>query len=504
MTKMSVPIVVGVAQYTQSKTILQPLDPINLMAKTCHMAITDSGIEKLKDLIDSIYMVNINSWSYKDAPGELSKLLGINPVRQVYLSAGGESPQMLVNRAAKAIASGESKAILITGGEAAYSVYRKKAGKIKLDWPRRKDPEYMEKSLELGAGDFENKYRLFIAVCAYAMFETAVRAGSDRTLEEHNQYMGKILEHYSKIASKNPYAWSQKSYTVEEIITPTSQNRKINYPYTKLMCANIFVDQSASMIMVSEEVASELKIDRNFWVYLRGRADLKNIFSITQRPQLNNSPAAREGSRFALNQAGLKLEDIDVFDIYSCFPSMVQIIRDEIGLVENDPRDLTVIGGLSYFGGPLSNYSMHAIVTAVNLIRKNPSKKIMVVANGGYNTKQSIGIYGKEPPAADWNERKEKEIQEVIYSKALPKPVEKANGQLTVDAYTFYYKRDGQTGHGIVLGHLENQQRTLALIKTTPEKLRNLEQKNLVGQIFTVRYDSESDRNKIEINNDHN
>jgi len=123
MTKKSFPIIVGVAQYTQPKTILHPLDPINLMVKTCQMAINDSGIEKLKDLIDSIYMVNIDSWSYKDAPDDLSKLLGINPVRKVYLSAGGESPQMLVNRAAKAIASGESKAILITGGEAAYSVY---------------------------------------------------------------------------------------------------------------------------------------------------------------------------------------------------------------------------------------------------------------------------------------------------------------------------------------------------------------------------------------------
>ncbi|GAG54065.1 unnamed protein product, partial [marine sediment metagenome] len=140
-----------------------------------------------------------------------------------------------------------------------------------------------------------------------------------------------------------------------------------------------------------------------------------------------DSPAAKEGSRLALKQAGLKLEDIDFFDIYSCFPSMVQIIMNEIGLSVDDPRDFTLTGGLPYFGGPMNNYSMHAIIEAVNLIRENPSKKIMVVANGGYNTKQSFGIYGTEPPVIPWDERDDSEIQQSIFSKSLPDPIEDAN-----------------------------------------------------------------------------
>ena len=126
MSKKSCPIIVGGAQYTQPKDTPQPLDPLNLMVKTCQMALADTGKDDIKEYIDSLYMININSWSYKDAPSELSKMLGINPVRKVYLPGGGHSPQMLVNRAAKAISSDESQAILITGGEAAYSVYRKK------------------------------------------------------------------------------------------------------------------------------------------------------------------------------------------------------------------------------------------------------------------------------------------------------------------------------------------------------------------------------------------
>lgn len=134
MSKKSCPIIVGGAQYTQPKNTPQPLDPLNLMVKTCQMALADTRNEDIKEYIDSLYMVNINSWSYKDAPSELSKMLGINPARIVYLSDGGDSPQMLVNRGAKSIASGQNQAIIITGGEAAYSVYRgkKRKNNIKL------------------------------------------------------------------------------------------------------------------------------------------------------------------------------------------------------------------------------------------------------------------------------------------------------------------------------------------------------------------------------------
>jgi acetyl-CoA C-acetyltransferase len=499
MKEKNSPIIVGAAQFTQSKQVLQPLDPLSLMVKTSQMAISDIGVNNLKDLIDTVYMVNINGWSYKDAPSELSKLLGINPVRKIYLPSGGESPQMLVNRAAKAIASGESQVVLITGGEAAYSAYRADTGKITLNWPKRRKPKYMEASLFDGINPFENKYGLWIPSCSYAIFENAIRAESKRSVEEHNRYMGKLFEHYSKIASNNPFAWTQKSYTAEEITTPSPENRKVAYPYTKRMCSNVFVDQSGALILTSEKIASKLKIDENRWVYLMGSADLRNILDIIQRPQLYNSPAAREGSKLALEQAGLKLEEIDLFDIYSCFPSIVQIIRKEIGLSEKDSRDLTVTGGLPYFGGPMSNYSMHSIITSVGLIRKNSSLKIMVVANGGYNTKQSFGIYGKKPPVKLWNEHEEEKIQKSILSKALQNPIEKANGQLTVESYTIIYDKVGNPEHVLVIGHLENNQRTVARVKGDPENLLKLEQNNFVGKSFPVYYDSKIDRNIINI-----
>lgn len=500
MKKRLNPIIVGISQYTQSKDTPHPLDPLRLILKTSKRALDDAGADGLKEFIDSIYMVNINSWSYEDAPGELSSTLGIKPVQKVFLPDGGDSPQMLVNRAAKAIATGKNKAILITGGEASYSMYRAMKGAITLNWPEKKTPKYMEDNLWNGTSDFENKYGMIFPSCSYALFESALRGQSGRTIEEHRLYMGKLFERYSEIASKNPYAWSQKSYTADEITIPTPQNRKVIYPYTKRMCSNLFVDQSGSLIITSEDIAEKLKIKPDNWVYLMGGAEFKNIFNISQRPKLYDSPAAREGSRIALEQAGLSLGDIDVFDIYSCFPSIVQIISNEMGLSKDDPRDLTITGGLSYFGGPWSNYSLHAIITAVDIIRNNRSKKVMVVANGGYNTKQSFGIYGNEPPVIPWEKRDDSEIQKEILMDTLPDPIVEANGQITIKAYTIYYERDGQPKRGIVIGSLEDGSRTFARIEDKPERLEELENQNLIGRVFSVHFNKESGVNLISLN----
>ncbi len=499
MSKKNHPIIVGVAQFTQRKDDSQLLDPLSLMANTCQMALDDTGVDTIRNYIDTLHMVNIDSWSYKDAPAELSKILEINTKHKSYLVAGGESPQLLVNRAAKAISSGKCQAAIITGGEAEYSVYREKKKGNVLPWPKQKSPAYKEGTKWLGTASFETKYGLIYPSCSYAIFETALRASSGRNPEEHKLHIGKLFEQFSKIASKNPYSWLQHPYTAEEITCPSPDNRKVNYPYTKRMCANKFVDQSGALIMTSEELAEKLEIDPKLWVNIMGGADLKNIFTITKRPHLHDSPATREGSRLALEQAGLKLKDINIFDIYSCFPSIVQIIKNELGLSDDDPRDITVTGGLPYFGGPMSNYSMHSIITTVNLIRKNPDLKLMIIANGGYNTKQSIGIYGTDRPVVPWSERNDKVVQESILAGALPEPIEQANGQLTVEGYTIYYDRDGSPRRGIAVGRLENGGRTIAVILASPEKLKRMEQNELVGEKLIVNHDSNKGRNLISI-----
>ncbi|MEJ2250507.1 MAG: hypothetical protein P8Y70_15810 [Candidatus Lokiarchaeota archaeon] len=492
------PVIVGVSQYKQSKTIEEPLDPLRLIIKVSKQAIKDIKTPKIKNSIDHIYMVNINSWSYKDAPKELSDALDLTPLEKTYLSDGGNTPQLLVNRAARKIAMGDASAILITGGEAAYSLYQSKKGNRTLNWPKKEIPSYMEGEIWHGINEFENKYKLIVPSYSYALFETALRHKKTRSTSEHNNVIGNLFHHFSQIASQNPYAWSQKVYTKKRIITPSKKNRLINHPYTKRMCSNMFVDQSAAIVMTTDKLAQKLEIPQKLWVYPMGGADYENVFSICQRPELYTSPAARYGCQDALSQSGLQIEDIDAFDIYSCFHSIVEIIKREIGIPKKKKRDLTLTGGLPYFGGPWSNYSLHAIAKTVSLIRKDPSKKIMVVANGGYNTKQSFGIYGKEPPKISWDTVREKKSQKLIFQKQLPEPIHKAEGFIKIEGHTIIYNREGIPEKGIVIGTLnQGPKRTLAFLKGNSRILLKLANLELVGISVPVHFSFESGYNII-------
>ena len=46
----------------------------------------------------------------------------------------------------------------------------------------------------------------------------------------------------------------------------------------------------------------------------------------------DRSPAIRIGGRRALELAGIGIDDIDLIDVYSCFPSAVQVAAAELGL----------------------------------------------------------------------------------------------------------------------------------------------------------------------------
>ena len=116
-----------------------------------------------------------------------------------------------------------------------------------------------------------------------------------------------------------------------------------------------------------------------------------------ERQDLAHSPAAAMAARRALELAGASLADIGAFDLYSCFPIAVFNICDELGLAPDDPRRLTLTGGLPFFGGAGNNYSMHAIAEIAARVRADPGSFGLVGANGGIMSKYSVGVYSATP-----------------------------------------------------------------------------------------------------------
>ncbi len=499
MTAAYTPILAGVAQYTQPRDAQRPLDPMGLMIRVCAGALEDAGSDKLKDLIDALYVVNLFQWPYRDAPGMLADALGINPAGKYYTPIGGNTPQMLVNRACRALAAGTVRAVLITGAEAIYSLRRALAGKIVLDWPESGQPERIDGEERGSVNRIEADYDLFFPAVMYPLFETALRASSGRSVEGHREYVGRLWERFSRTAAVNPHAWIRRELSAREIIEVTPDNRYINYPYTKYMNANINVDQSAAVLMTTAETARRLGIDPARLVYPLGGADFSDVWYVSRRPRLDFSPAIRNASRLALTQAGLDLSDIDFFDLYSCFPSAVQIAMKEIGIAENDPRDLTLTGGLAFFGGPGNNYSLHGIVSAAERVRADRSKKAMVTANGWYITKHSIGVYGGDPPERPWGERDDAPVQAAIDAEALPEPAERAEGDLRVEAYVIRHGREGKPTLGTVIGRLPDGRRTLAHIEAGADELEEMERVEMVGRTGQVHTISGKAGNRVRL-----
>jgi acetyl-CoA C-acetyltransferase len=343
----------------------------------------------------------------------------------------------------------------------------------------------------------EDAFDLFLPQFMYPFFETALRASSGRTPEEHRRYMGIRCEHMAGIAARNPHAWNRKAATADEITCSTAKNHYVAYPYTVRMVANINVDQAAAVIMTSVDAAEKLGIDRIRRVYPMGGAEFRNIWHVSRRPCLHDSPAITEASRLALGQSGISLNEIGVFDLYSCFPSAVEISRRAIGIPEDDGRDLSVTGGLAYFGGPGNNYSLHAIASVVERIRRDRALKAMVTANGWFNSKHAVGVYGAEAPLHPWDDRDDEPIQRAIDAQALPEPVEMAEGLLTVEAYMIRYGRDGRPQRGTVIGRLPDGRRALADIDASVQGLLKLEQKELVGRTGKVRFNPLVKRNLV-------
>src|SRR5439155_22433965 len=120
------------------------------------------------------------------------------------------------------------------------------------------------------------------------------------------------------------------------------ENRSIGFPYQKYMNAIMEVDQAAAVLMTSVAGARELGIHPSRWVYLWGCADAHDLWFISERVNYHGSPAIAAAGRQALAMAGLGIDAIDFFDLYSCFPSAVQIGRDMLGVPADDPRPLTV------------------------------------------------------------------------------------------------------------------------------------------------------------------
>jgi acetyl-CoA C-acetyltransferase len=459
------PVLIGAGQFIQRD--VEPVrakEPLQMMVEAARRAAEDAGADaRLLTRIDSVAVVNILAWHYHNAPRLLAEHVGAHPARELYTSVGGNTPQWLVNETAADIAAGRVRLALLAGAEAVHTAVRARRTKTHLQWTvSGSGPPTLVGEERQGTTQHEIDHGLVMPTVIYPMFENALRAHYGLSVAAHRERLGRLCSAFSDVAAQNPYAWFRQHRSPEEITTVTPENRLIGFPYPKYMNAIMDVDQSAAVLMTSVAGARELGIDLSRAVYLWGCGDAHDIWYVSERPDLHSSPAIRIIGRQALAMAGCSIADVDYFDLYSCFPCAVQIARDMLGIAVDDPRPLTVTGGLAYHGGPGNNYTMHAIATMMAKVRAAAGARGLVTGLGWYVTKHSAGIYSTTPPQRPWARPDCEAVQAAIDAAPHPDLVMQPSGRGTIETYTVVHDRDGSPVRGVLIGRLNDGRRFLA------------------------------------------
>jgi len=431
-----IPVLVGVAQ------VLQRLDdpreaeePLAMMVAALEQAGADSGAPELLQRAESIYVPR-GATSYGD-PGRLvARRLGATPRETVGTPYGGNFAQACVIDAAREIRAGRCSVALVVGAETGRSAGQAQKAGVELDVtdaPGAPDRALAEDKAIFHDAELARGFNSASAI--FAVIDSAIRFANGESLPEHSQRLAEIWAGFNRVARDNPNAWFPEARTAEEIGDESPDNPMICSPYTRLMNAYARVDMAAGIIVCSFAIAREAGVPEEKLVYLHAATEANDIPFLSTRGEFHRSPAMRIAGGRALEHAGKKIEEIAYFDLYSCFPSAVQVAATELGIPHG--RELTVTGGLTFAGGPLNSYTLHSIARMVEVLREDRGSLGLVSGNGGWLAKHSFGIYSTDPPQAGF---RYEDLQEQVDAFPGREAVIDWDGPVTIEAYTVSHR----------------------------------------------------------------
>jgi acetyl-CoA C-acetyltransferase len=445
------PVLIGVGQLSNRVDRGEAaLEPVDLIVEAARRAAADSGAgDAALAGLDAVHVVAVLSHRYRDPGALVAERVGATPRDTSLSGMGGNSPQSLVNLTCLGIQAGRADLVLIGGAEAWRTRMAARANGAELGWTVQGDdvPAARPSTADVAmSAPGEQARGVLMPVQVYPIFEQAHRIAQGRSVADHSVVISELWSRFSAVAATNPHAWIQRRFTAEEIRTPSPDNRMVGFPYTKLMNSNNAVEQGAAVLLCSAERAEALGVPRDRWVFPHTGTDAHDHYFVSERDSLGGSPAMRIAGSRALSLAGIGVDDLAHVDLYSCFPSAVEIAAAELGL--GLERPLTVTGGLSFAGGPWNNYVTHSIAAMAERLRAEPGAMGLVTANGGFITKHAFGIYSTEPPATPFQHE---DVQAEV--DALPRRVldEAPDGPVDIESWTVLHGKEGPE-HGYLVG----------------------------------------------------
>ncbi len=431
MTKK--PVVIGLG-ITQQKGSYAELDEaLFLMEKVAMQAINDCGNSKIKDFIDVIDIPK-GFWRYRD-PGKWIAEKNNFSNAKTSVNKIGVLQQYLINNTCNKIIKGEIRAGLILGGESrAKMIAALKEGIEYKEMELSTNPDQYVKAKDDLYGEGEAEALGLMAVGYYAVMESAMRKSKNLTLKEHEDYLGSMYADFSEIASKNQYAASDKSISKDQIMLANSDNKPMAYPYNKYHCTSWNVSQASAILICEEGLADQLNISKQKRIYPMASSETNHMIALIQRPSLISSAGLKLASEKINEVVDKHSINLNLIDLYSCFPVAVQQFENVLNL--NTKTSRTITGAMPFAGGPLNNYMLHATVQALLKLRSQ-SGHSLITGVSGMMTKQSFCLWSSEYQMPFYHADVTKKAQQ------LDKPIPISNakhGNGIVIGYTVLYE----------------------------------------------------------------
>ena len=458
-----IPVIVGVGQVNdRPKDPLEGMDSGELMVAALGAADEDAGGGWLADA-DSLEIVSQLSFpQLNPLTDSVAKGGGMSPTHTFQTALpNGDSPILLLNRAANRIGAGEGTIACVVGAEAlrtAAAHAKAAAAKAGSDHT----PNALRDAAHRVKKGYRQSYGLTVPVDVYPLYENAGRAAYGQSLEEAQAESGAIWSGFSEVANENPAAWIHDPRKPEEIVAADENNRPIAFPYTKLQVANSSVNQGAGFIVTSLAEARRRGVPDDRIVYVGMGAAAHESDDFLERDTFEASPSMAVSLRRAMELNAVETSDIDHIELYSCFPCVPKMARRVIDWPLDKP--MTVFGGLTFGGGPIGNYMSHAVASMVLKLRETGGKGLLF-ANGGYATHNHTILLASAPiAAASFPQDFDYQAEADEARGEVPDLDQEYEGKAEIESYTVHYRRDGSPRMGTVLARTPDGTRTLAMV----------------------------------------
>lgn len=474
------PVLVGIGLATRrEEDWRRALEPMDLMLEAVRAAGRDAGNAAL--LPGAGYVaVPRGRWSYRNPAGEVARAVGATRASTV-LATVGVLQQTLIGEACARIARGAVHTAIVTGADAGYRLLRAQlAGEQAGDRDQDDEPRELLAPKEELRHPVEKRAGLVMPVGLYALMESAFRARHGWSVAEHRERLARLYARMSEIAAANPHAWQRTALPAATIRDAGPRNPMQAFPYTRAHVSAWNVDQAAALVLCSTARADELGIAPARRVYALASTESNHMVPVAARAALSRCPGAALCGAAALDAVGLDANQLDLVELYSCFPLAVETYAEALGLPLT--RDLTVTGGMPFAGGPYNNYVLQATARAAELLRERERGTALVGSVSGVLTKQGFGLWSRQAPSTPFLHA---DLSAAVAATLDTRPVRDGHvGSARVAGYTVLHGR-GQAPRALALLDTADDARVLA-DSTDPALIARLEQEEFVGRELRV------------------